>query len=292
MSDVLNDSEKLKILDNIGLIALDLDRTTLASHSVLTENTRACLEEAISRGFEVVIATGRPLIALPKELNEINDLRYVICSNGAKIVDFRTGEFIYSNCISEEASRWCMDYLREVGYPVEVFTDGKAYISKERYEHFQKVRNTPEGSEYILTTRSPVGDIWEFWKRHIDAIENVNIIITDMDEKQALKEKLEELNPGFTLTSSMAYNLEIGGETTSKASGLKALSDLTGIPLERTMSFGDSPNDSAMIEESGFGVAMANALDEVKEVSDYVTLSNDEDGVAHAIRKLLFREEV
>ena len=96
---------------------------------------------------------------------------------------------------------------------------------------------------------------------------------------------------GFTVTSSTSYNLEIGGENTSKANALSQLSSISGIPLERVMSFGDSPNDMAMIMESGFGVAVDNALPEVKEVSDYVTASNEDEGVAKAIRLLLFKED-
>ena len=88
----------------------------------------------------------------------------------------------------------------------------------------------------------------------------------------------------------MFYNLEIGGRNTSKANALLELSEISGMPLERVMSFGDSPNDSAMIMESGFGVAMENAENEVKAQADYVTLSNDDEGVTAAIRKLLFKE--
>ncbi|MBQ2160510.1 MAG: HAD hydrolase family protein, partial [Firmicutes bacterium] len=92
-----------------------------------------------------------------------------------------------------------------------------------------------------------------------------------------------------TVTSSMSYNLEIGGANTSKANALLELSKISGIPLRRVMSFGDSPNDSAMIIESGFGVAMGNAEDEVKDQADYVTLTCDEEGVVFAIRRLLFK---
>jgi len=72
--------------------------------------------------------------------------------------------------------------------------------------------------------------------------------------------------------------------------GLKILSDLTGVSLEETMSFGDSPNDCAMLEESGFGVAVDNALPIVKQSADFVTLSCDDEGVAYAIRNLLLKE--
>lgn len=279
--------EKIEILRHIRLIALDLDRTLLTSRG-LTETTKNTLEEAIRRGIQVVVATGRPLVALPRSIEGINGLRYVICSNGAQIVDFRDKSFLYSDYIEPEVSEWLKDHLLKLGYPIEVFSEGGAYISKERYQYFIDRAQTPEGSEYVLTTRKPVDDIWEFWKQHIDTIENINIIIKDPVRKQEVWEELEALQDRCTVTSSTSYNIEIGGSSTSKANGLRILSELTGVPLRETMSFGDSPNDCAMLEESGFGVAVENALPVVKRSADFVTLSCDEEGVAYAIKKLLF----
>ncbi len=283
--------EKKEILKNIRLIAFDLDGTLLTKNG-LTDHTKKTLEEAAERGFQVVAATGRPLIALPKSIFAVNGLRYAICSNGAQIVDLRDGSFLYSDYIHPEVSEWLRIHLLKLGYPIEVFSEGGAYISDERYRFYLEKAGTPEGSDYVLTTRRPVDDIWEFWRQHIDTIENINIIIRDPVIKQKVWEELEDLQSECTVTSSTSYNIEIGGSATSKAKGLKALSELTGVPLTQTMSFGDSPNDCAMLEESGFGVAVKNALPSVRESADYVTLSCDDEGVAYAIRKLLFNEEI
>ena len=283
--------EKREILDNIGLIALDLDRTLLSS-SGLTENSKSCLEEAIRRGFQVAVATGRPFSALPASVYDIKGLDYVICSNGAHIIDLRTGEYIYSDYISRVASVWCRNRLTVLGYPIEVFSEGRAYTDKARYEKCRSGVGVIEGAEYVLRTRIPVEDIWAVWDSHIDKIENINIIFEDQDDKKRVWDELRSMDSiGFTVTSSTSYNLEIGGENTSKANALKEFAEISGIPLERVMSFGDSPNDMAMIRESGFGVAMGNALPEVKSAADYVTASCDDEGVSKAIRLLLFKED-
>lgn len=282
--------EKKNILKDIGLIALDLDKTLLSSKG-LTENTKICLEEAISRGIQVVIATGRPFSALPESLYGINGLDYVITSNGAHIVDLRSGQFIYSDYLSSEASSWCLKCFRDLGFPVEVFSGGKAYTDTVRYEKCRKGIKVIEGAEYVLRTRIPVDDIWNTWNDHINEIENINIIFEDQEDKRRIRDYLiSNEDIGFTVTSSTSYNLEIGGENTSKANALKEFSSISGIPLSGVMSFGDSPNDIAMIRESGFGVAMENALPEVKDAADHVTASNDDDGVARAIRLLLFND--
>ncbi|MBR6483871.1 MAG: HAD hydrolase family protein, partial [Clostridiales bacterium] len=203
--------DKQKILDNIGLIALDLDRTTLSSKG-LTETTRLCLEEAMDRGYQVVIATGRPFVALPKSIYNIRGLKYVICSNGAHIIDIRTGEFIYSDYLSCEASKWCKDFLLRAGYPIEVFSEGAAYVARKRYEFFLSGAETVESAEYVLNTRKPVEDIWTFWEEHLDTIENINVLFEDQESKRSLLRELSDNQDiGFTVTSSMFYNLEIGG---------------------------------------------------------------------------------
>lgn len=284
-------ADKNRILDEIGLIAMDLDRTLLSANG-LTDPSKECLEEAIRRGFQVVIATGRPFSALPERVLNIKGLDYVICSNGAHIVDLRSGEFIYSDYLSPEASAWCRDSFRSLGYPVEVFSEGKAYTPKERYERCRSGAGVVEGAEYVLRTRIPADDIWEIWNRHIDKIENINIIFDSREDKLRVRDYLiSEEKIGFTVTSSTSYNLEIGGKNTSKANALREFSAISGISLDRVMSFGDSPNDIAMLRESGFGVAVENALPEVKAAADHITYSCDNEGVSRAIRELLFKEK-
>lgn len=283
--------EKQKILKNIGLIALDLDRTTL-TRSGLTRRTKECLEEAIRRGYQVVIATGRPYVALPKSIKEIEGLKYVITSNGALIIDLSSGESLFSDYIPSDASRWCRDYLRPLGFPIEVFTGGKAYTGHDRYDWAKANIGIVDGARYVSRTRKPVDDIWQFWEDHEDRIENVNIIFSDQEDKKRLRKELKARQKiGFTLTSSMVNNLEIGGKNTSKANALDVFSRISGIPLDRVISFGDGHNDLAMIRESGFGVAMGNAIDELKEAADFVTLTNEEEGVCYALRLLLFKEK-
>ena len=285
--------EKTKVLEGIGLIAMDLDRTLLSS-SGLTDYSKNCLEEAIAKGFQVVAATGRPFSALPESVLSIKGLDYVICSNGAHIVDLSSGEFIYSDYLSKTSSLWCRDCFRELGFPIEVFSEGKAYTGRERYERCRAGAGVVEGAEYVVRTRIPVDDIWEVWNSHIDKIENINIIFDSREDKLRIWNFLrsEEKHIGFTVTSSTSYNLEIGGENTSKANALREFSAISGMPLNRVMSFGDSPNDIAMLRESGFGVAVENALPEVKASADFITASCDNDGVAKAIRTLLFKEDI
>ena len=272
-------------LEKIKLIALDLDGTTLTRNG-LTRRTKETLEEAIENGLDVVIATGRPYSALPETVKTIKGLEHIIISNGAHIVRPLTGEFLYSNYVEREAILRVRDMLMERNFPVEVFTEGRAYVDRELYEDVKKNGSTYLAARYILRTREPVDRIYDFWFEHADSIENVNIQFEHQEDKAKMKSILEKAE-GITLTSSTYHNLEVGGETTSKASALWQLCRMKGLTMENVMAFGDSPNDGTMIREAGIGVAMENATADILEDADITAPSNDDEGVAYTLRMLL-----
>lgn len=278
----LKDSPTLK---KIKLIALDLDGTTLTRNG-LTRRTRETLEEAIAYGIDVVIATGRPYSALPEDVKNIKGLEYIIISNGAHIVRPVTGEFLYSNYVERDAILNIRSILMERDFPVEVFTGGRAYVDRSLYEDVKRNGSTYLAARYILRTREPVDRIYDFWYKHADSIENVNIQFEYQEDKAEMKSILEKAE-GITLTSSTYHNLEVGGETTSKASALWQLCRMKGLTMENIMAFGDSPNDGAMIRAAGIGVAMENATEDILEDADITAPSNDDEGVAYTLRMLL-----
>ena len=234
----------------------------------------------------MVIATGRPYSALPETVKTIKGLEHIIISNGAHIVRPLTGEFLYSNYVEREAILNVRRILMERDFPVEVFTEGRAYVDRELYEDVKKNGCTYLAARYILRTRAPADGIYDPWYEHADYIENVNIQFEHQDDKAEMKAILETAD-GITLTSSTYHNLEVGGETTSKASALWQLCRMKGLTMENVMAFGDSPNDGAMIREAGIGVAMENATADILEDADITAPSNDDEGVAYTLRMLI-----
>ena len=268
---------------NIKMIALDLDGTTLNGWR-LTENTQKTLEEAIEKGVHVVIATGRTYSSLPEEIFKIKGLEYIITSNGAHITNLPADEIIYSNCTEGKVIEELSHLLEKSSkFPIEVFTEGRAYIDKEVFDHISVYGSTYMNVGYIQRTRKPVPEIYNFLRMHKDNIENINIHFELLEEKAEFKEILEKIE-GITVTSSFPHNIEIGGPTTSKATAIEYLCRSLDIDRSEVMACGDSLNDCAMIEFAGLGVAMGNAEDEVKEIADFITLSSSEDGVAYAVK--------
>lgn len=277
-----------KLPERIDMIALDLDGTTLCGGRI-SPRTKQALETALERGVQVVIATGRTFASLPEDVFQIENLRYVLTSNGAILTDLRTNKVVYENCIGEDAAKEVLGILKEhMEFPIEVFTDGKAYISREIYEELENFGDACSyiSREYTLRTRKSVDDIYEHMERHIGNLENVNVQFRNDDERKFMRTHLAKVD-GITLTASTKHNIEIGGETTSKASGLAALCEMIGLDLKYAMACGDSHNDAAMLAECGLGIAMENGEEEVKAMADYISMSNEEEGVAHAVEKFV-----
>lgn len=270
----------------IKLIALDLDGTTLNNDRVISERNRKVLQKAADMGVNVVIATGRPFSAVPRDVFEIEGIRYVLTSNGARITDIHEGRAFYENCLSPLAVEKSVEMLREHDYIIECFVDGIAYIDGPYFYRIKETRLSYRNVEYILETRNPVDNIYEFLLENKHQIENININFEDISEKPAMKEKLMTL-PETTITTSFDHNLEIGGATTSKAEALRQMGKLLDIKPEEMMAIGDSPNDMAMMLEAGLPVAVGNAKEEVKAIAKYIAPANHEDGVADAVEKFV-----
>lgn len=136
----------------------------------------------------------------------------------------------------------------------------------------------------------PVVDIWEKMDQMSGkGLDKVHAIFANSEEVKAARKRLEELD--VVISGSIGSNLEMNAPGVHKGEGLLILGKLLGIEREEIMACGDGGNDLEMIKTAGLGVAMDNATDEVKAAADYITCSNEEDGVAKAIEKFVLNEK-
>lgn len=273
---------------NIKMVGLDLDGTTLKYGDVLSERTLDAFKRAKAKGTHIVIATGRTGRSLPPVLFEVPEIEYVVTSNGAHIIRLEDMKTIYEDIIKPEDVSIVVEKARAMGYVFEAFVDGAAYIDKTVYEGMQ---NNPENYkyrdiDYVLRTRTPIEDIYEFTESHGNKIENISITFEGEDDRRRIFNELGDVE-GLTLTSSFTNNVEIGGSTTSKAQALTYLLDMLNLTPENLMTCGDSPNDGKMIELAEVGVAMADSHPYILGIADYVTDTCFDDGVAKAIERFV-----
>ena len=269
-------------MNKYRIIAVDLDKTLLNSEGKLSELSLKALEKAKDRGVIIVPATGRAKSAVIKEIAEADYVRYLISSNGAIIYDKDKQQTIYKNCISEEGIDNIWDYLADRSFMKEYFFEGRPYVEQTFFKDMGKYGVTDDFMAYYKSTRAPMQDFESFLVDKKDRIEVINFIFTDNDKRLSTWEELKGI-PLIEATTSLKFNLEIGAVGMSKGTALRFLCEYLNIERDRVIAFGDNENDISMISFAGMGVAVANADESVRNAADYVTLSNDEDGVVRAL---------
>ena len=238
-------------------------------------------------GIQIVPATGRGVGGIPPMIRELPGANYAITTNGAVVADLKNNKAIKTCGLSNEMIQRILNIAKKYHSATDPFIDGRAITEPASIDHMDEFGLSPEMQKLIRDTREVVPNVMEYVKTTGAEAEKVNIFMADLEEREVLRKELMAI-PELSISSSMYNNLEVNAKGADKGSALLWLADYLGIDREETMSFGDGENDIPMIQAAGIGVAMENALDTVKAAADMITLKNDEDGVAAAIRKIIF----
>ncbi|MFL0247309.1 Cof-type HAD-IIB family hydrolase [Candidatus Clostridium stratigraminis] len=263
------------------LLAVDMDGTLLNSDKIISNTNKEAIKNAIKKGTKVVITSGRGLKGLEKYLKEVNltgENQYLIGNNGGTI--YRTSDF---KCIAYKGLRG---------------KDFKKIHSMSRKYGFNMIGYTHEG---VITAEE--NELSRFEAKFLEtAVKTINIEtgINDEDEVAKIilsqKRKLfftkkhelpEKFLSDYNVVKTSPRIFEVMDKDCNKGYGVKALADKLGIKKEEVICIGDQANDIEMITYAGLGVAMGNAIEEVKAAAQYITSDNDNDGVAKAIEKFI-----
>lgn len=262
------------------LVAVDMDGTLLREDKTVSDRTKQAILKATQKGVKVVLASGRPIEGLERYLDELHLLSkedYVMSFNGSVIQNAQTKEVISKNILNGKDLKALYALAKEIGVNIHAFT--------------KKGCITPHMNEYTQLEGSINGiEVYEVDFNEIEDTEDV-IKVMFIDPQPVLEAAIEKIPEAiyetYTVVRSAPYFLEFLNKQSSKGTGIKALGDYLGIKQEEIICIGDAGNDLDMIQYAGLGVAMGNAFEEVKEVADYVTYTNEEDGVAHVIEKFI-----
>lgn len=272
---------------DVKLIALDMDGTVLRSDKTISPKTAHALKTALARGIILVPASGRTRLMLPQQMLELGPIRYAITSNGATAVDLEEDRIVYSNQMTREESDRIIDFLTPYHVLVATYTQGRPYADKKRYGLLSTFQGYPKVlMDLILKYQTFVDDLPQFLKQNGFCIEKINIPFMEPDVHDELVEKLGKMKE-YAITASFKNNIEINRASANKGDALSHLCGQLGISAGEVMAFGDERNDLQMLTFAGCGVAMGNGDASIQQIADYVTRSNDEDGVAYALEKLL-----
>lgn len=258
-------------MNNYKMIACDLDGTLLGSNLELSIENRQAIKELTELGVMIVPTTGRTLCEIENIFN-LPEIRYVIYSNGAAVLDKETGEK-FSWGLDGENLRFVFDTVSEFDTFMIIHKNGQTYADKEkalRPEHYRLSETVVE----LVRENCVLEDDFE---KHIleGAVESLVVFFVNDSDMETCSNILSS-NPHVQTVKSCNSNLEILSGSAGKGSSLKFLAEKLNIEIEDVISIGDGDNDRQMITMAGLGLAAENGCQELKEVCDKVICSNDE----------------
>ncbi len=254
---------------NLHIAAIDLDDTLVRNDWTISERALTAIARwRVERG-RVVIATGRPPRWTRKIPNVLHDTPWV-CYNGA--LAFENGEEIYRNMLPAETVRRLLDLFARELPESRIGLEVDDLLHVNRLVESDEAREDVRLAEDLLTLADQP---------------TAKILLTS-EHFHALRDQIEAISDGAGfLVSSKVSMVQMMAPNASKAMALRELAARWGWGMENVVAFGDDINDVEMVREAGLGVAVENAVSEVKAVADRVAPSNDEDGVAAVLEELL-----
>ena len=274
------------------LIALDLDGTLMSPDKTISQENIHAIHELQNSGNIVMICSGRAPEDIKALLNKYNLVCPVVGSNGTIVeVD---NKIINNITMDKHDVTSIAQILDDLNLPYCFYTNKGIYYPSDWLDKIKKNMEGITNQELNRFTEKPQNSVG------VNTFSNYQSLLVDhrieinklfiLTFTPQVKEKLLSLlksHSNITLTSSNALNVEIMHKDGHKGIGLRKMAEYYRIPIENTVAIGDNFNDLPMLQCAGYAIAMDNADNEVKKICDFVTLSNSENGVAHALRKLI-----
>ncbi len=274
-------------MSKYDILFFDMDKTLiLPDHFSITERTRSALLSAKAAGIRLAIASGRCLKILPQSVMELG-FDYAITSNGASLVDLKTGEQLYANGPTAEDVAIAYPLLLPEADFIEFFADGGILLTKEHYARRHEHDMPVWHAQYFSQGNTPVIDsVEQYIADGVPGLEKIALVRYDKAVIARISERLNATGR-FITTDSIGRSLEVNRADCTKGAAIRRLCELRGLDIQRAAAFGDGHNDIDMLQSVGCGIAMGNAKDSVKAIASAVTDSYEEDGVAKYMEKYI-----
>lgn len=273
------------------LIVVDMDGTLLNSQKEVSERNKKAVKEALNSGVNVAIATGRIYTSARFYAKLLGIYTPIIACNGALIRDFRNNRPIYCNSIKQEDSINIAQICKKHNVYFHFYDDERFFVEKLGYtslKYYQcDEKNAEEDQIHFVKIENTV-DYLE--KNDIEILKFV-IIDDNMEKLKNVKKELQEINT-LEISKSWYNNIEVMTKGVSKGKAVGKLREIYQLKREEIIAFGDNYNDLSMKDYVGTFVAMGNGEEIVKQQAGFITTSNDEDGVAIGIEKLVLNRGI
>ena len=267
----------------IRLVAVDLDGTLLKNDKSLSPATVEAVEHAAACGLEVAIATGRTLCEFSHLLRQLPAIRYAVACTGASLLDCRTGQELAFSPLSAADLRIAWQRLQSFQVLFEVFQDGKIYVDEAKMPNLPYYMSASRNPG-LAGTRTGMPGFAAWLETQTKPAAKVHMFFPDSAEREAAWDAIRDLD-AFICCSDDA-DLEIMARGVNKGTGLARLAQYLHLDSSQVMAVGDSGNDLGMLQYAGVRAVMANGAEDLKELADIITDTNERDGVARLLQDL------
>ncbi|MCE5287170.1 MAG: HAD family hydrolase [Pelosinus sp.] len=268
---------------DIECVVCDMDGTLLNSERDISEGNVRAMRQLKEKGVELVLATGRTDLYVKDVAHRLGVTAPIISANGGMVRRMGSSEVLFHKYLPQDSDRILAEACFAKDYDCIIFSSNLVFYRKnsERVKFFQRYNDRVQPSfrvplqEISQPDDLPLGKVLKFFLWNITS------------EQAAELECLYNQSRQLTMVSSEKGGLDIVPQGISKGEGLRFLAQKLGFDLKKTVVFGDNYNDISMMKVAGIPIAVANAEQEVQQIAKFVTRSNDEDGVAHAIQNYI-----
>ena len=286
------------------LVAIDLDGTLLNSYGNISLKNKSVIEAVKRKGTKVIIASGRNKTSALSFSKDINSSEYVICNNGATLYDIKNNKNIYNQYIDKKKALDIIKICDENSIFYSIYTEDFVIANTMNYNVLFFESENGKTLEEQRTNIKIIKDVYNYIKENenvnvlkmnicdnnkiifdriiskLKNIKEVNVLDVEHMTKKIIKTGTEEVTIEY-------YYTEITSEGVNKWNAISRLIDILNISKEEVITIGDNANDIMMIKEAGMGVIMGNAAPYLKDSANFETKTNNEDGVAEALEKLI-----
>lgn len=274
---------------SIKVIIMDVDGTLTNSKKVITEKTKETLLKAQEAGAKLILASGRPtsgLMDFAKELKMDKHNGLLVSFNGAKVVDCETNKVLFNQAMSVEEGQAVLEHMKKFKVKPMIDKDDYMYVNdvfdneiEVNGKPFNIIQYEARGGKFKLCEKDDLAAFADY---------PLNKILTAGDAEylaENYKAMMEPFKDSLSCMFTAPFYFEFTANGIDKAKALDTVLIPMGYKREEMIAFGDGHNDASMVKYAGIGVAMANAVDDLKAIADEITLSNEEDGIAVSLHE-------
>lgn len=284
------------------LAVVDLDGTMLNSYGMVTENTQKVIKNTIEKGCDVIIASGRPIDSIKTIAKEIGSENYFIAGNGALVYDMKKDKIIYDKYMTKKKVLEIIKLCEQNSISYNVYTDKTILATALKYNVLYYNKENLNKEESKKTNISIVNDMYNYVEnmqeekflkitvcddnkavfnsiiRKLRKVEDIEVLDVSHMSRKVIKQGTEDIEIEYFYT-------EISLKDVDKWNATKYLIDSLNIEEDEVIAIGDNINDKKMIENAGLGIVMKGSTPVVTDIADYITDTNNEEGVAKALEK-------